>query len=326
MIKCKKLFVVFICVVILSACSSLKSKTTDKETNTIIPNPSKISNEAQNKNLPLEENVSPKENLTIDLSNLNTEKTIREYLIGEWISDKETLSDYLLTHSDINCKMSIDENLNVHLLFYNRETNETRGDYVGQITFDRLHANPNEAPDLISIKLTNTDYPGGDFLFKHRTIYDGKRVMSWFFSGNGNCIFDMLADIDNFEYAPEEIILEKVTGEKSQLSPLKNSEFYAVFWGLGVNEQGLWLDEVQWTPTEEYDPEALYPDRMTLYEDHVQESVLYKISPESISCILEESMYPGEVYFIQTDENGNIIDFEDAAYRAYIQIINEPDN
>ena len=195
---------------------------------------------------------------------------------------------------------------------------------MGQINLERFEENGDELPDLMAIDLGDADWPGGDYFFLHRTIYDGKIVMSLFFAGNGNGIFDLLADIDNFEYGPEEILFEKKSIEKSQLKPLEDTEFYAVYWGSDPDGKSLWLDEVHWTPTEEYDPNALYPSRMTLYQDDFPESTLYGIAKESISNILENPMYAGEVYFVQTDKEGNIIDFEDAAYREYIKTINEP--
>lgn len=253
------------------------------------------------------------------------EENLKDYLVGEWVSDKETLSDYLLTHSDINCNMTISEDASVSFLFYNRETNDIIGDYSGQITFDRFDKESSVGPDLISIELTDPDWPGGDFFFKQRTIYDGKRVMSWFPAGNGNCILDLLADIDNFEYAPEEVIFEKVTGEKSDLKAQKVNMFYGVYWGLGNDKKSFWLNEVMWTPTEEYNPDALYPERMTLYEDDVKESVLYKIAQENMEYILQGPMYAGEVYFVETDENGDIVNIEDTAYKEYIDYMNSPE-
>ena len=267
---------------------------------------------------------SEKEEVEISGINLNSEEGIKEYLIGEWISDKETLSDYLLTESEINCNMTINQDLNVNLSFYNRYTDEIIGDYMGQINLDSFEGKGDKLPDLISIDLGDSDWPGGDYFFLHRSIYDGKSVMSLFFAGSGNGIFDLLADIHNFEYAPEEILFEKITEEKSQLKPLEDKEFYAVYWGTGPDGKSLWLDEVQWTPTEEYDPDALYTSRMTLYHDDFPESALYGIAKESMSNILGNPMYAGEVYFVQTDKDGNIIDFEDAAYRQYIETINEP--
>lgn len=305
MVNYKKIFMILVCLMILSACSRPKSQIIDPKT----------SEELQKNPPSLEENLSPEKKIS-------SEEEIRGYLVGEWISDQEVLSDYVLSSSDINCDMNIDEDLNVSLLFYNRYTNESRGDYRGQVILDRLHASPDEDPDIISIELVNSDYPGGDFFYKHRTIYDGKSVMSWFFAGNGNCIFDLLADIDNFQYAPEEIVFKKTTGEKLDFDTLKDSEFYAVFWGMGGDGKSLWLDEVKWTPTEEYDPNALYPGRMTLYEDNEPWSVLYSIAPEEISRILVECMYVPEVYYVKTDKEGKIIDFEDAANKDYIEIIN----
>lgn len=230
----------------------------------------------------------------------------------------------MCTESEINCNMTINQDLNVNSSFYNRYTDEIIGDYMGQINLDSFEGKGDKLPDLISIDLGDSDWPGGDYFFLHRSIYDGKSVMSLFFAGSGNGIFDLLADIHNFEYAPEEILFEKITEEKSQLKPLEDKEFYAVYWGTGPDGKSLWLDEVQWTPTEEYDPDALYPSRMTLYHDDFPESALYGIAKESMSNILGNPMYAGEVYFVQTDKDGNIIDFEDAAYRQYIETINEP--
>lgn len=300
------------CIVTLSGCNKTEPVNTD--TRVITKTPSVV-----------EESNSIQEEVTEILGiNLNNEDSIREYLIGEWISDKENLSDYVFTESHINCSMIIDQDLNVNLSFYNRYTNETIGEYMGKINLDRLDENTDGLPGLISIDLGDAEWPGGDYFFLHRTIYDGKRVMSLFFAGNGNGIFDLLADIDNFEYAPEEILFEKTTGEKSQLSPLEDSEFYAVYWGTGAVGKSLWLDEVKWTPTEEYNPDALYPWRMTLYEDDLSESVLYGIAKDKETDILENPMHAGEVYFVQTDIDGNIIYFEDAAYKEYIETINKP--
>ena len=87
-----------------------------------------------------------------------------------------------------------------------------------------------------------------------------------------------------------------------------------------------WLDEVQWTPIEEYDPDPMYPDRMMLYEDDVPGASFTTSYLISQSKQQEQNKYEmigmnkfeGEVYFVKTDENGTIIEFEDAAYKAYI--------
>lgn len=317
------LFTIIICMMIMSACNKSAPDSSiplDPEDSTNLQeedlaNPS----EQEEVEEPLKQEETEERQISLD-----SEESLKDYLVGEWVSDKETLSDYVLTQSDINCNMIIDKDLNVDISFYDRISNESKGEFTGLISFDKLYANQDQVPDLITIELGEDDYPGGDFLYKHRTIYDGKRVMSLFFAGNGNCIFDYLADIDNFEYAPEEIIFEKVTQEELQFSPRKESEFYGVFWGMGEDGESLWIDEVIWTPTEEYDPEALYPTRMTIYEDDLSESSLYMIAPDKASYILENPMYDGEVYFIKTHKNGNIIDFEDAEYKKYIEEINMP--
>ena len=319
-----RLFIIIVSVVILSACNKSEPGNIDSKESIKIPLAVEEAKTITVPSVPEEPKIVQEEEKEILEINLNSEDSIKDYLIGEWITDKGTLSDYLFTESHINCNMIIDEDLNINLFFYNRYTDEAIGDYQGQISFDRLDENEKEVADLISIDLGESDWPGGDYLFLHRTIYDGKRVMSLFPTGNGNCIFDLLADIDNYEYAPEEILFEKQTGEKSELSPVEDAEFYAVYWGTGPDGNSLWLDEVQWTPTEEYDPDALYPTRMTLYQDDVKISTLYAIARENISNILINPMYPGEVYFVETDKDGNIIDFEDAAYKQYIEIINEP--
>ena len=313
-----------ICILALPGCKGTKPENTETLVESKIPLlPEK----------PKDTTVSPddkepkdleEEEIEIPVINLNSEEAIKDYLVGEWISDKETLSDYLSTESEINCNMTIEGDLNVKFYFYNRYSGETIGDYLGTISLDKIDENAEGLPDLMAIDLGESDWPGGDYFFLHRTIYDGKRVMSLFFSGNGNGILDLLGDIDNFQYGPEEVLFEKDTGEKSQCIPLKDREFYAVYWGLGPNGKSLWLDNVQWTPTEEYDPDALYPTRMTLYQDDFPESTLYTIAKENITDILINPMYPGEVYFVQTDKDGNIIDFEDAAFKEYIEIINKP--
>ena len=118
---------------------------------------------------------SEKEEVEISGINLNSEEGIKEYLIGEWISDKETLSDYLLTESEINCNMTINQDLNVNLSFYNRYTDEIIGDYMGQINLDSFEGKGDKLPDLISIDLGDSDWPGGDYFFLHRSIYEDRK-------------------------------------------------------------------------------------------------------------------------------------------------------
>lgn len=253
-------------------------------------------------------NTSKDEGIAIAPPDFSSEEGIVEYLVGEWVYDKEYVSD-------ITCNMNIDEDLNVSLSFYDGNVDENKGEYTGKIKFDRIYAEPNEAPDLLVIELTDTDYPGGDFFFLHRTIYDDKRVMSLFFAGNGNCIFDMFGP-DDYQYAPPEILFEKVTGEKPQVSPIKNKEFTAVFWGKGEDGQSVWIDDVQFTPSEEGEFTALYPWRMTLYTNEIRESGLYPISTDMVSEIYGDDLFPGDVYYVQTDEQGNIIYFMNAEYES----------
>ena len=242
---------------------------------------------------------------------LTTEKGIREYLQGEWVYD-------YYYRGDVICKMNIDKDLNVHLSFKNSYSDEPKGDYSGKIKLDRIYANKDQAPDLLSIELKDKGNPGGDFLFLHRTIYDGKRVMSWFFAGNGNSIFDVADFTGDFKNTAEEIIFEKITGEKSQLQPRKNDDFYAFYWGKGDNGKSIWLDDVWWTPNDEDDFSTAYPIVMTNYNNDMHESVIYSIAPNEIMDILGEDLTEGIVYYVQTDEQGKIKHFISADEKKWI--------
>lgn len=249
---------------------------------------------------------------------LGTEEAIKEYLVGEWIFDQAHISQ-------VNCKMIIDNDLNIKLSFLNTYTDEFKNDYDGKIILNRQYKETHEVPDIISIELSDDNWPGGDYFFLHRSIYDKKNVMSLFFAGNGNGIFDFLGDIDNFEYGPEEIIFEKASGVVSKLPVRKNEEFHAVFWGEG--EEGFWLDDVLWTPIEEYDPDPKYPEGMINYENQSKESVLYKLEgKKKDSILLGQNFYPGEVYFVKTDEKGEIIKIEHGEHKVYIDIVDDPEN
>lgn len=298
MMKYKRLIGLISFLLILGGCSGSKTKDIDKKISKKDPQSLEVSEE-------IEESVCE---LMPDLS---SEENIREYLKGEWFLDMEYVSD-------VTCNMNIDDDLNLSLLFYNNYTYESKGEYKGKIKFDRIYSEQGEAPDLISIELIDTDYPGGDFFFLHRTIFDEKRIMSLFSAGNGNCIFDMLADVDNFEYGPNEVVFEKATGEISQLKPNKDDEFYAVFWG--KEESGkLWLDDVKWTPSGEDDFEAMYPGEMTNYENDVPESILYSIVAEEVREILGDDLFPGQVYFVETNGQGNVTSFISAEHKRYLE-------
>lgn len=298
---------ILICAVILTGCNNSKPENIDTEVNTIIPN------------LPGEFKGLQGEGKAIPKIDLNTEQGIKEYLVGEWVFDKEYMSDGV-------CNMSIDYDLNIQLSFQGKYVDDFKGDYVGKIILDRLYANIDEAPDLISIELTDTDLPGGDFLFLHRSIYDEKNVMSLFFAGNGNSIFDIYLCEEESDYAPSEIIFERESGITSQLSPHKNDSFYAIFWGKGVDGKSLWLDDVLLTPTDEYDSDPKYPYKMTYYENDVKESIRYRIHSDSFKDILGDDLYAGQIYFMQTDENGDIIGFENVEDNEYTGMVDDPDN
>lgn len=288
-------FAVLVCILVLSGCNNLKTKEEDLSPNVLTPSGAV--------------DQIPEGSVSISAPDLSTDEGIKEYLVGEWIFDKQYVSD-------IVCKMSIDKELNVQLSFHDAFKNEPKGDYAGKIGLDRIYTDSNDGADLLIIELEDTEDPGGDFFFLHRTLYDGKRVMSWFFAGNGNCVFDLLGSED-YEYAPGEIMFEKVTGEASTLDPRINEEFHAVFWGKGDDGGSLWMDDVLWTASEEDNIAPLYPRRYTLYENDVQESVLYNIATDKISEILGEDLFPGEVYLVQTDEKGHIIKFIDPDYENY---------
>ena len=294
----KFLVTIFIFIIILTGCNTSENKNSN--------------NNAENSILPAfdsSENIN-KDKTPFSRISLNNEENIKSYLVGEWMFDNDYKSEFI-------CIMNIDENLIVNISFINRYTGENKGEFTGKITFDRLYSKLNEAPDLICIEIKSSDYPGGDFFFKHRTIYDKKRVMSLFLASNGNCIFDKLGN-ENYDYIMDEIFFEKLTGETSKLKLRNNDEFYAVYWGKGENEETLWIDDVIWEPQKEDDYEAIYPGLMTNYENDISESILYNISDKKKIDILGDDLFPGDVYFVQTNENGDITDFISADYKNYI--------
>lgn len=258
----------------------------------------------------------------------STEQGIKEYLVGEWFGDVEYLSD-MVVH------MNIDKKLNVTFSFHNSLLDEPGGDYKGKIAFDRVYASADRAPDIIRIELEDTEVPGGDFFFLHRTLYDGKRVMSLIFAGNGNSVFDILAgDIatifDKFDdddrdcFTIRDVMLDKVTGETPQQTARINDAFYAVFWGHGEKYETIWFDDVTWTPSDD-DFEAVYPRPMTLYENDICESVLYNIDPDKKFELLGADVFKGTVYHVTTDDEGNIIDLINAEYKQYLEKSSQAD-
>lgn len=302
MMKRKVLAAAFIFILILTGCNACKAEQKNVETSNIIPPHASEASEKQG-------NI-----ILMPRPYFSSEDGIREYIQGKWVCD-------YYYYGNILCTMDIDKDLNVALSFENSYSDWPKGDYSGKITFDRAYAKPDEAPDLICIELMNTEEPGGDFFFLHRTIYDDRRVMSWFFAGNGNSVFDLEVpdDTEEIRSTPDEIIFEKTTGEKSQEEPRKNDEFYAVYWATGSDKKSIWLDDVWWTSTGEDDQAQGYPQKMTQYETDVPESVLYTIAPEEIGEVLGEDMTRGAVYFVTTDGGGNVTSFISAERKKFIE-------
>ena len=56
-----------------------------------------------------------------------------------------------------------------------------------------------------------------------------------------------------------------------------------------------------------------------MYENYVKESILYNILPDQISEILGDDLMYGEVYYVQTDSDGNITNFINADLKAWIE-------
>ncbi|MDD2625641.1 MAG: hypothetical protein PHR55_02670, partial [Bacilli bacterium] len=115
------------------------------------------------------------------------------------------------------------------------------------------------------------------------------------------------------------ITFKKATGEMSQLKPRKNDHFYAVYWGKDEKGKSLWLDDALWIPTEEDDYTTVYPKEINYYDDELQESILYSISLEAISDILGDDLFPGNVYYVETDEKGNITHFIGAERKEFLE-------
>lgn len=303
-----KLLAVIISIVVLTGCNNSKNTDLDTEEKT-----GKVPLVKEAEELAVEET-------SIFPPDLNSEEGVIEYLVGEWVCNIEYMSNIVVN-------MNIYENLDVQLSFNDSFKNEAKGEYKGKISFDRVYAKPDEAPDVISIELDDSKYAKGDFFFLHRTIYDEKRLMSLFFTGNGESVFNILLGYDNDDdyeddpYIIEEVMLEKVTGEISEEKPRKNDSFYAVFWGHDVLFESIWLDDVDWTLDEEDDfaRDHPYPRPMTEYANDKYESIIYRVNPDKQFEILGDNMFKGSVYYVETDENGHMVELIDAAYKEYLE-------
>ena len=160
------------------------------------------------------------------LPGMDTEAGIREYLAGEWHFYDSTFPGYK------TCRMVIDGDLNVEIAFYGGLTDAPLDSCAGRFSFDRIYAGTQEAPDLLCLELSEGARLGGDFFFLHRTVVDGRRIMSLFSAGNGGCAFDLLdPSEDGWGDCPVEIRFYQDTGEEYRLSPRLNAAFYAVYWG-----------------------------------------------------------------------------------------------
>ena len=252
------------------------------------------------------------ESFPIGLPDMQTEAGIREYLTGEWNFYDHAFLGYNA------CRMIIDKDMNVELEFFDSQTYGPKGKYGGQFTFDRIFAAAHEAPDLLCLELTDgSTMLGGDFFFIHRTIYDGLRVMSLFSAGNGGCVFDLLdpSDEDGWGECPVEMLFIKDTGEENDLAPRRDAEFYAVYWG-GYEHVSIWLDDIDWPPSGDYDPEEIGSDSWyryltTRYDNEVPFSVAYVLA-EDLMQTLGGELLVGTVYAVKTDEHGEIISMRTA--------------
>jgi len=118
----------------------------------------------------------------------------------------------------------------------------------------------------------------------------------------------------------EEVIFEKVTGEAPQGKIRKNDKFYANFWGHGVKYESIWIDDVEWTqPEVEDDYDQNYPVPRVINENKEQVSLLYKVDQNKKFDILGDDLFKGEVYYVETDENGNIVELINAEYKSFLE-------
>ena len=284
---------------ILTACNNSETQVIeDKKITSVLP----FVQDVENKEV---------ENKLISPPDLETEKGVKEYLIGEWECNIEYMSNII-------ANMVIHEDLDFELSFYDSFTKEAKGDYKGNIIFKRIYRNQDDPPDMISLELDGNEFMDCDYYFFHRTIYDGKRVMSLFFAGANESIFDILGGNDDWDYVIPEIMLEKKTNEVTQGKPRKNDEFNAVFWGHGVHGESIWLDDVEWTPREEYD-DPNYPVPIIVHENAELESVLYNIDQCKEFNVLGDDMFKGTAYYVETDEQGNVVRIIDAEYKNFIE-------
>ena len=297
--KIISLLLVLIAILILTGCNNSKPKVIENnKPTTALP----VVKEPES-TIVKEPPISPPD--------LETEQGVREYLVGDWVCEIEYMSH-------IVANMTIHENLDLELSFYDSLTNEPVVDYQGDIMFRRLYRNQDDAPDIITLQLNEEPYIECDYYFFHRTIYDGKRAMSLFFAGLENSVFDIFMGDYGYKYTMGEVVFEKVTGEVTKEKPRKNNEFYAVFWGHGVHYESIWIDDVEWEPRYEgYNPN--YPVPMIVHENEVKESVLYKVDENNKFDFLGDDMFKGNTYYVTTDERGYIVELIGAERKKFLE-------
>lgn len=297
--KSIKIYTIIICIVILTGCNGSNPSDINTTFNSTIPTVTENSKE------------SIEEGSKISPLDLDTEKGVREYLVGEWTCKMEYMSNVVVN-------LNIYENLDLQLSFYDSSTNEPKEDYKGKIIFKRIYTNEDDAPDMITLQLDDDKYTECDYYFFHRTIYDKKRVMSLFFAGTGNSVFNILTGNDISDYTISEVLLEKVTGEITKGNIRKNDEFYAIFWGYGIHNENIWIDDVEWTERDEdYNPN--YPVPMIVHENKEKESTLYNLDQDKKVDILGDDIFKGDVYFVQTNSKGNIVELISADYKKFLE-------
>ena len=297
--KSIRMLLVFITIIFLTGCKG--------------PKPEVIENNKPTTVLPVVKKPKPTivKEPSIFPPDLETEQGVREYLVGDWVCEIEYMSN-------IVANMTIHENLDVELSFYDSYINDLVVDYKGDIMFKRIYRDEEDAPDIITLQLNKEPYIECDYYFFHRTIYDGKRAMSLFFADLENSVFDIFTEDNGLEYTMGEVVFEKVTGEVSEVKLRKNDEFYAVFWGHGVHYESIWIDDVEWEPREE-DYNFNYPVPMIVNENEVKESILYKVDSDKKFDILGDDMFKGDIYYVKTDERGIIVELISAGRKMFLE-------
>jgi len=244
---------------------------------------------------------------TATLPDFSTEKGIATYLTGTW-----KFVDTKFDSKNPGCTMIIDADLKFSLSFYHLRTKEEMETYRGKITFGRLFANSGEAPDLLCFKLDDTERSdGGDYFFRHETVYDGKRVMTLCFAGNGDGFLSDKIEVDVSERDNgRDYLFEQETGEQSKLELRKESEFYAVYWG--GNREWMWLDDVV-PNAAAASLHSLFSPAKTCYRNEVRQSVRYPVSPNATWSIGNRGMVQGVFYAIQTNRQGEVVRIRNTA-------------